>query len=123
MATLAELAGVKPADNIDSISFVPTLLGEAKIGKPQKQHEYLYWEYLNQRAVRMGNWKAVRPTSDTTNWELYNLSTDIEEKNDIGDANPTILAQMVAYAAQAHTTHTYGQVLDSSLVYNVGYFR
>ena len=105
MPTLAELAGVKPAENIDGISFVPTLLGESAAGRSQEQHEYLYWEYLGKLAVRMGNWKAVRLTSDNTNWQLYDLSTDISESTDVSTAseeNESILALMISYSDQAH---------------------
>ncbi|MCD6051367.1 MAG: arylsulfatase, partial [Verrucomicrobia bacterium] len=60
MATVADLSGGKAPEGLDSISFVPTLLGK---NQEQKQHEYLYWEFYEQggkTAVRAGNWKAVR---------------------------------------------------------------
>ena len=58
LPTAAEIAGVKPPTGIDGISMLPALLG-----KEQKSHDYLYWEFHErgfQQAIRMGDWKAVR---------------------------------------------------------------
>ncbi len=60
LATAAELAGVQVPSGLDSISFLPTLLGQTQ---NQKTHEYLYWEFHEggfKQSIRMGNWKAVR---------------------------------------------------------------
>ena len=57
--TVSEIAGVDVPNNLDGISFLPTLLGNEK----QLNHEYLYWEFHEKggrQAVRRGNWKAVR---------------------------------------------------------------
>ncbi len=109
--TLAELAGIEPPDNIDGISIVPTLLGEKAAGRKQKMHKFLYWEHKEQVAVRMGNFKAVKPGRNKP-FELYDLSEDISEKNNIADARPEILNQMKAYARQSHTENLIGDVLD-----------
>ena len=101
LPTLAELAGAKTPKDIDGISIVPELLGEAAAGRKQPQHEYLYWEYGGHVAVRRGHWKAVRPRS-TAPWELYDLKEDIEEARDVAAGNADVLAKMKAYAEQAH---------------------
>jgi len=111
MPTLAELAEVKPPDNIDGVSIVPTLLGEAVAGRKQEKHKYLYWEYSGQVAVRMGNFKAVKPGKDKP-FELYDLSKDISEKNDIAAERPEILTQMKKYAQQAHAENVPGGWID-----------
>ena len=113
--TIAELAGVNAPDNLDGISFVPTLLGESVAGEKQSQHEYLYWEAGNARAVRMGDWKAVKPKKGS--WELYNLSEDIEESKNLATTNPIILNKMIDYAKQAHTPNIPGVVLDESVAF------
>jgi arylsulfatase A len=104
LPTFAELSGAQSPENTDGISFLPTLLG-----KKQKQHEYLYWEFHEQSgkmAVRMGNWKAVKlnidkiPQADT---ELYDLSKDIGESNNVANANPEIVKRMEEIMKQAHT--------------------
>ena len=105
LPTFAEIAGVENPEGIDGISFLPSLLG-----KKQKQHEYLYWEFHEQGgkiAVRMGNWKAVKLNIDKTPQgvtELYNLSTDIGETNNIALSNPEIVKKMEEIMKQAHTT-------------------
>jgi arylsulfatase A-like enzyme len=104
LPTFAEIAGAENPEGIDGISFLPSLLG-----KKQKQHEYLYWEFHEQGgkiAVRMGNWKAVKLNIDKTPQgvtELYNLSTDIGETNNIALANPEIVKKMEEIMKQAHT--------------------
>jgi len=111
MPTLAELAGVKPPEGIDGISILPELIGEEAAGHAQQQHEYLYWEYARQQAVRMGHWKAVRPRPDRP-WELYDLSTDISEAHNLADQHPEIVARMAALAEKAHEPVQPGTFLD-----------
>jgi len=112
--TLAEFAGVQSVRNTDGLSIVPTLLGADKTGHAQQDHTYLYWEGTNDVAVRMQNWKAIRPDA-SSQFELYDLSTDIEELNDVAEEHPDILAKMMAYAVEAHTTPRYGEILDESV--------
>jgi arylsulfatase A-like enzyme len=104
MPTFAEISGAEVSGEIDGISFLPALLG-----KQQKKHEYLYWEFHEQGgkvAVRMGNWKAVKlninktPQSET---ELYDLSTDIGEADNLAASNPDIVKKMEEIMKQAHT--------------------
>ncbi len=109
--TLAELAQVKPPENIDGISIVPTLLGEDIVGRRQRQHKFLYWEYGKQTAVRMGNFKAIQPGKDKP-FELYDLSKDIGEQNNIAAEHPDVLTTMQAYAKQSHTENITGGWLD-----------
>lgn len=114
LPTLAELAGAEPFRRTDGISIVPTLLGEKPAGRKQKEHEYLYWENPKSCAVRMKNWKAVKP-NNARPFELYDLSQDIEEQNNVAEQHPDILKTMMAYANKAHTAPRKGQVLDASI--------
>jgi arylsulfatase A len=105
LPTFSELAGAEVPDNIDGISFAPTLLGKAD---QQKEHEYLYWEFHERggrQAVRMGNWKAVRYNvfEGNTPVELYDLNTDLSESNDLADQHPEIVEQMAEIMAGART--------------------
>ncbi len=104
MPTFAELGGVKSAKNTDGISMVPTLKGNT----PQSSHKYLYWEAYNgggMQAVRSGDWKALRrgllrnPDSPI---ELYNLSTDLGEENNVASANPDIVARLAGFMTESH---------------------
>lgn len=96
LPTLAELAGVEVTSEIDGISFLPTLKGQSD----QKQHDYLYWEFYERggnQAVRMGQWKAVTKkikSNPDAPIELYDLTVDPGEENDIAHQNPQIIKKI-----------------------------
>jgi arylsulfatase A-like enzyme len=100
LPTAAEIAGVHPPPALDGISFLPALLGQE-----QKSHEFLYWEapYGQKRsvAVRMGDWKAIRPKPDAE-LELYNLIDDLGETTDLADKHSKVLARMKSIIAREH---------------------
>jgi arylsulfatase A-like enzyme len=104
LPTCADLAGFNAPKDIDGISMVPALLGKSK---KQKKHKFLYWEFHEQgkrQAVRMGDWKGVRLNANKKPngpIELYNLKTDIGEKNNIADKHPDIVAKMEGYMKTA----------------------
>jgi arylsulfatase A len=101
LPTAAEIAGVKPPDKIDGISMLPTFLGQQQTN----QHAFLYWEFHErgfQQAARMGDWKAIRPQADEK-LELYNLKSDISEKENVAEKNPEIVAKFDAYLKTART--------------------
>ena len=97
LPTFAEMTGVKVKSKLDGISFLPTLLGEPT---NQKEHDYLYWEFHEQGgkiAVRKGNWKAVKRnilSDPMASIELYELSKDIHEDNNVASKNQEIVKEM-----------------------------
>jgi arylsulfatase A-like enzyme len=105
LPTLAEAAGIKMTWNIDGISFLPELLG-----KKQKEHKYLYWEFHEQggkTAVRMGKWKGVKRDIDKNpqaKTELYDLSVDTGETTDISGEHPDIIEEIESIMSEAHVT-------------------
>lgn len=113
MATVCEIAKTEIPAGLDSISFLPTLLGTPE----QKNHDYLYWEFYEQgskQALRRGKWKAVRVPMFTGKIELYDLDNDLGESADVADANPEIVKTMEALFKQAHRTHENWQVRGKS---------
>lgn len=102
MATLADLTGQK-LNETDGISFLPTLRGETK---NQKQHEYLYWEFTSgggQYAIRMGDWKGIRTgvsNSSNSQWEVYNLSGDRAEKENVAEQHPELVEKFKQIVTQ-----------------------
>jgi arylsulfatase A-like enzyme len=110
MPTALELAKIEPSDNIDGISFLPTLLGEK-----QEIHEYLYWEYRGEghmkgtagkQAVRMGDWKGIRNNlreNPDAPLELYNLKEDIGEKNNVASLYPEVVKKIRRIMVEART--------------------
>lgn len=103
LPTVCEITGVPTPEGIDGISFLPEL-----IGKKQKEHDYLYWEFHERKttdqAVRMVRWKAVRH-SPSGPIELYDLETDMSETNDISAQHPEVLARFKILFSEARTPH------------------
>jgi len=100
LPTACELAGVPSPAGIDGISYLPTLLG-----KPQKQHEHLYWEFYERgftQAARMGDWKAVR-NGPGKPLEIFNLRGDPGEQHELAASHPEIVARMEQIIKTAHT--------------------
>jgi arylsulfatase A-like enzyme len=101
LPTAAELAGVKAPKGIDGVSMVPTLLGLPQTNR----HGFLYWEFHErgfQQAARMGDWKAVKLGTNKP-VELYNLTTDVGEKQNIADKHPDLVARIEEYLKTART--------------------
>ncbi len=101
LATVAEVTGAKSPSDIDGISILPELVGEATAGRKQIQHDYLYWEISGWTAIRQNQWRAVRPKPNSP-WELYDLSTDSSESNDLAASKPDVLNKLTTLAAAAH---------------------
>ncbi|MHC4403584.1 MAG: sulfatase-like hydrolase/transferase [Planctomycetota bacterium] len=101
LPTLAALTGAKAPAEADGLSILPELIGAEAAGQKQQEHEFLYWEYRSQVAVRMGSWKAIQPRDDAP-WELYDLEKDVSETADVADQHPDILTQMKTFAEQSH---------------------
>jgi arylsulfatase A-like enzyme len=103
-ATACELAGAQAPDGLDSISFVPTLLGQA--GK-QQAHEFLYWEFheggFKQAALYQGRWKGIRSGGPENPVLLYDLRTDAAEQTNVAARHPDIAAKIGAYLKTART--------------------
>lgn len=101
LPTACELAGAQSPSGIDGISFAPTLLGRPG----QRQHKYLYWEFHErgfQQALRMGDWKGVRPAPGKP-VELYNLKTGLDEQNNLAAQHRDVAASMERILGSART--------------------
>ena len=93
--TACELAGVDVPAGLDGRSMVSAFRGERN-----KEERPLYWRYRGQEAVRLGSWKAIRP-SEGAPWELYDLAADVGEVNDVAGTFPDRLRALQAHAAAA----------------------
>jgi arylsulfatase A-like enzyme len=102
MPTLCHMAGV-PSPSTDGISFLPLLKGDS-----QPQHDFLYWEFPERdgmQAVHKGDWKAIRTNVSVMAQppvELYHLSNDPDESDNIASDNPEKVAELVDLMVQAH---------------------
>lgn len=104
LPTACEMAGIEAPKNTDGISYLPELLG-----KPQPQHEYLYWEFHEQgkkQGVRLGNWKGIRlNVAQNPNGpiELYDLATDPSENINVADKHPDVVSKIDSLMKASHT--------------------
>lgn len=112
LPTMADLTGQDTPEQNDGVSFLSTLKDKGA----QAKHDYLYWEfrqgkehYISGQAVRMGKWKGVlkqkrvKGENKATKMELYDLSLDLSEKNNIADQHPEIVEEMYNKIKEAHT--------------------
>lgn len=104
LPTLAEISDFEVSGNIDGISFLPTLLG-----KEQKKHDYLYWEFHElggRKALRKDDWKLVLNNfsiPEKNSIELYDLSHDIGEENNLANQYPARVEEMLGIMDSART--------------------
>ncbi|MCS3796000.1 arylsulfatase [Niastella sp. OAS944] len=104
LPTFAELAKQPQPKGIDGISIVPALLGQ----KNAPAHPWLYWEFHEQggkQAVRMGKWKGVKlnaAANPNGPIELYDLQTDVAEKNNVADKHPDVVAEIKKIMQEQH---------------------
>ena len=84
-ATALALAGAAPRKPLDGVNLMP-YLADGDTGRP---HQEFFWRQGERIAVRVGDWKLLR--NDRRNadaWELYNLSDDLAETNNLFEQNP-----------------------------------
>ena len=115
LPTAAAAAGLAPGD-VDGVDLLPHLRGEAEA----PPHEFLFWRSHPNVAVRWGDWKLWRvdrterdldeamsaggrllpienypPVSEFGQATLlYNLATDIGERENVADAHPDVVERM-----------------------------
>ena len=98
MPTLLEASGKPrlPEKHLDGVSLVPLLNGQKAL-----ERQALYWHYphySNQGgipggAIRMGDWKLIERFEDGR-VHLFNLATDLSERNDLAADQPKRVAEM-----------------------------
>ncbi len=82
--------GAKNRPIYDSVDLLPFFRGEEG-GEP---HPVLYWRMaLRGAAMRSGNWKLVRPNSQSI--QLYDLAADVGETTDLSAEHPDVLADLL----------------------------
>ena len=83
MPTILESAGL-PAGKLDGESFLPILQG-----KEWQRKEPMCFQYMDNRAIRTAEWTLAEV--DGSGWELYRISTDPLETEDVSAAHPEVV--------------------------------
>ena len=107
LPTFAELAGVtlekKDLEAIDGRDIWPLVSGAKVETKPHE--DYCYYREGRFQAYRRGDWKLLmyRPDwgiekPETTDYLLFNLDSDPEEKSNLADQNPELVEELAKAA-------------------------
>ena len=87
--TALEIAGAKQAVTVNGLP-VPPFAGKSLVPAFAKDgtvpHDFLWFNHIGNRAIRVGDWKLVAESKKP--WELYNLKTDRSETKNLAASNP-----------------------------------
>ena len=98
LPTVADIIGAESPDDIDGLSFLPTLLGK---DGAQEEHEFLYWEFKQEQAVRMGDWYGLKDLQGRLS--LYDLIENPAQDKDLSDQYPDISEKIDNIMQTEHT--------------------
>jgi len=103
LPSLAELAGAD-AGAVDGQNLLSALMGESDAGREQ-----LVIEATSRTAFRQGDWIMIPPydgpalmrqvqiePANSQDYQLYNLSEDLTQRNNLAAENPEMLTEMLA---------------------------
>jgi arylsulfatase A-like enzyme len=62
----------------------------------------------------MKNWKAYKGKKG--DWQLYDLSKEVEEKENLAKEHPEVLKKLVGFAEAAHEPIRPGEIYDRELI-------
>jgi arylsulfatase A len=104
LPTFAELSGAKLPDTFkpDGKSLVEFLKGG-----PAPKRDYFYWELHEGgaiQALRLDDWKAVRPGPGKP-VEIYDLSKDLGETTNLAPEHPELVEKAIEMMSKARTPH------------------
>jgi arylsulfatase A-like enzyme len=96
MPTLMDAAGASTESRpglqtFEGNSFLPVIQGNSETWHP---HDELYWDHSQGKAARIGEWKLVSESKQP--WELYRISKDGTELNDLAPSMPEKVAELEA---------------------------
>lgn len=93
LPTLLDFIDKKPSEaNLDGISIKDNILNNAPLPKRD-----VFFAFGTKSFIRSGDWKLVRIKSENGDTiELYNLSNDLQESNDLSAENSDLQKQLIA---------------------------
>lgn len=91
LPTLLDFIGQEPSEeNIDGISLKDNLINHAELTQRD-----VFYAFKNKSFIRRGYWKLIKiENNNKGTFELYNLSSDISEKNDVSLLHPDLVDEM-----------------------------
>jgi arylsulfatase A-like enzyme len=109
LATCMDAAGVEypsefngqPTTPIQGKSLLPILRG-----KDREPHDWLYFQFSDNRAIRRDSWKAVSARGGR--WELYDMANDRTELHDLSDTKPQLAREL------SELWHTVAETVDGA---------
>ncbi len=83
--TILDITGIDKPDSLilDGFSIYPFLKGEKEL-----EREEMYWDFREESAARIGNWKWISSEKRKKNNGFFDLSADIAERNDLSGKKP-----------------------------------
>ena len=86
--TICAAAGIEgPAGvTLDGFDMLPVLQGKKKSDRGE-----MFWQRRLDKAARVGHWKWVESAKGKG---LFDLRSDLEEKNDLSSEHPEVLARL-----------------------------
>jgi arylsulfatase A-like enzyme len=128
--TIFEAAGIKPPTMVDGVKQKPldgvSLLYTFANARAPTRHTVQYFELVGNRGIYKDGWMAnttplrlpwvvigYEPNPDDFKWELYNVSEDFSQANNLAEKNPDKLKELqTAFDVEAKKYNVYP--LDSS---------
>ena len=93
MPTCLDLAGAHYPDKDSNSKLMGKSLLPVFKGEKREEHEFLYFHFGNNRAVRKGKWKVVSARGGP--WELYDMVADRTELKDLSGSRTDIRNELV----------------------------
>jgi arylsulfatase A-like enzyme len=97
MATIVDVTGARYPREFKGQTIQPmegVSLRPAFAGRVLKRTQPIFWEHEGNRAIRSGKWKLVSKYLD--GWELYDITADRVERNDLAARHPDIVKKLAA---------------------------
>jgi len=109
LATCMDAAGVEYPTKLNGQPTIP-IQGKSLLpilqGKDREPHEWLYFQFSDNRAIRRGDWKVVSARGGR--WELYSIANDRTELHDLSDAKPRLAREL------SELWHTVAETVDGA---------
>ena len=98
LPTIVEITGADHRAEFHGRPVLPlegrSMLGDLRGDEPGAADADLFWEHIGNCAIRSGEWKLVREYPGP--WELYRISEDRSELEDLAGQHPDIVARLAA---------------------------